>query len=44
MGQEALLTSTRAHPVKLQQAGYQFKHPEIQEALQAVVFEGQVRI
>jgi hypothetical protein len=44
MGQEALLTSTRAHPVKLQQAGYQFKHPEIQEALQAVVSEGQVRI
>jgi uncharacterized protein (TIGR01777 family) len=37
MGQEALLTSTRAHPVKLQQAGYPFKHPEIEEALRAVL-------
>ena len=37
MGQEALLTSTRAHPAKLQQAGYVFKHPEIEEALRAVL-------
>ena len=37
MGQEALLTSTRATPVKLQQAGYPFKHPEIEEALRSVL-------
>ncbi len=37
MGQEALLTSTRAHPVKLQQAGYVFRHPEIEAALRAVL-------
>jgi uncharacterized protein (TIGR01777 family) len=37
MGQEALLTSTRAHPAKLQQAGYAFKHPEIEEALRTVL-------
>ena len=37
MGQEALLTSTRARPVKLQQAGYIFKHPEIEEALRSVL-------
>ncbi len=39
MGQEALLTSTRAKPVKLQQAGYRFKHPEIEEALRSVLSE-----
>ncbi len=39
MGQEALLTSTRAHPAKLQQAGYVFKHPEIEEALRSVLSE-----
>jgi uncharacterized protein (TIGR01777 family) len=37
MGQEALLTSTRAHPLKLQQAGYAFKHPEIEGALRIVL-------
>lgn len=37
MGQEALLTSTRADPVKLKQAGYQFRHPEIEEALRSVL-------
>jgi NAD dependent epimerase/dehydratase family enzyme len=44
MGQEALLTSTRALPVKLQQAGYRFKHPEIEEALKAVLSESRGRI
>jgi uncharacterized protein len=37
MGQEALLTSTRLDPVKLKQAGYHFKHPEIEGALAAVL-------
>jgi len=37
MGQEALLTSTRAHPDKLQQAGYPFQHAEIEEALRSVL-------
>ena len=37
MGQEALLTSTRADPVKLKQAGYQFRHPEIEAALRSVL-------
>jgi NAD dependent epimerase/dehydratase family enzyme len=37
MGQEALLTSTRARPLKLQQAGYAFKHPEIEGALRIVL-------
>lgn len=39
MGQEALLTSTRARPAKLQQAGYAFRHPEIEEALRSVLSE-----
>jgi uncharacterized protein len=37
MGQEALLTSTRAEPAKLVQAGYSFKYPEIEQALRAVL-------
>lgn len=37
MGQEALLTSTRAEPEKLKAAGFAFKHPEIQEALASVL-------
>jgi uncharacterized protein (TIGR01777 family) len=37
MGQEALLFSTRADPVKLKQAGYPFKHPEIEGALRAAL-------
>ncbi len=37
MGQEALLTSTRAHPVKLMKAGYRFQHPEIEEALRSAL-------
>ncbi len=37
MGQEALLTSTRAEPAKLVQAGYQFKYPEIEGALRAAL-------
>jgi uncharacterized protein len=39
MGQEALLTSERVEPVKLKQAGFQFKHPEIEEAMRAVLSE-----
>jgi uncharacterized protein len=37
MGQEALLTSTRAEPAKLKAAGFQYKHPEIDGALAAVL-------
>lgn len=37
MGQEALLTSERVEPVKLKQAGFEFKHPEIEQALRAVL-------
>lgn len=37
MGQEALLTSTRADPVKLKAAGFQFQHPEIEQALASVL-------
>lgn len=37
MGQEALLTSTRAEPAKLKAAGYQFLHPEIEGALLSVL-------
>jgi len=39
MGQEALLTSERVEPAKLKQAGFQFKHPEIEEAMRAVLSE-----
>jgi hypothetical protein len=37
MGQEALLTSTRAEPHKLKAAGFAFHHPEIEEALASVL-------
>jgi len=37
MGQEALLTSIRAEPQKLKAAGFSFRHPEIEEALQFVL-------
>jgi hypothetical protein len=37
MGQEALLTSTRAEPQKLKAAGFEFRHPEIEEALASVL-------
>jgi len=37
MGQEALLTSTRAEPLKLKTAGFSFRHPEIGEALGSVL-------
>jgi uncharacterized protein len=44
MGQDALLTSTRARPEKLEQSGYSFKHPRIEEALSAVLSEPRQRI
>lgn len=37
MGQEALLTSERVEPAKLKQAGFQFRHPQIEDALRAVL-------
>jgi hypothetical protein len=37
MGQEALLTSTRAEPQKLKAAGFAFRHPEVEEALASVL-------
>jgi len=37
MGQEALLTSTRAEPAKLKAAGFSYKYPEIAGALAAVL-------
>ncbi len=37
MGQEALLTSTRAEPAKLKAAGFSFQHPEIEQALASVL-------
>jgi uncharacterized protein len=37
MGQEALLTSTRAEPAKLKAAGFSYRHPEIGQALAAVL-------
>jgi hypothetical protein len=37
MGQEALLTSTRAEPKKLKAAGFAFQHPEIEDALASVL-------
>ena len=41
MGQEALLTSTRAEPQKLKAAGFSFRHSEIQEALASVLYPAQ---
>jgi hypothetical protein len=37
MGQEALLTSIRGEPAKLKEAGFQFKYPDIDSALQAAI-------
>ena len=37
MGQEALLTSTRAEPEKLKAAGFSFRHPALEEALASVL-------
>jgi len=37
MGQEALLTSTRAEPAKLKAAGFSYRYPEIEPALAAVL-------
>ena len=37
MGQELLLTSARVLPAKLTAAGYKFRHPELQDALAAVL-------
>jgi uncharacterized protein (TIGR01777 family) len=37
MGQEALLISERVEPVKLKQSGFQFEHPNIDEALRSVL-------
>ena len=37
MADEALLTSTRAVPAKLQAAGFQFAHPTIEQALSAAL-------
>jgi uncharacterized protein (TIGR01777 family) len=35
--EEALLSSTKAGPEKLTQAGYQFKHPDLQIALEIIL-------
>ena len=37
MGKETLLASGRAVPVKLQELGFSFRHPEIREAMQFAV-------
>ncbi|HWR15200.1 MAG TPA: TIGR01777 family oxidoreductase [Terriglobales bacterium] len=37
MGQEALLSSGRVEPAKLKAAGFQFQHPEIEQALRSVL-------
>ena len=37
MGQEALLTSTRAEPAKLKEVGFTYQHSEIEGALAAVL-------
>jgi uncharacterized protein (TIGR01777 family) len=37
MGQEALLTSERVEPAKLKRAGFTFQHPDIEQALRAVL-------
>jgi NAD dependent epimerase/dehydratase family enzyme len=33
MGEELLLTSTRAEPAKLKSAGYRFLHQDLKEAI-----------
>lgn len=37
MGQEALLISERVEPTKLKRLGFEFRHPEIEEALRDVM-------
>ena len=37
MGEELLLTSAHAVPRKLEDAGYQFRHPQLDEALRAAL-------
>ena len=37
MGEELLLTSTRAEPAKLKTAGYSFAHPELRNAIHTAV-------
>jgi len=37
MGEAALLGSARVEPAKLKTAGYQFRHPQLKEALRAVL-------
>jgi NAD dependent epimerase/dehydratase family enzyme len=37
MGEELLLTSIRAEPVKLKAAGYSFAHPELRDAIHAAI-------
>jgi NAD dependent epimerase/dehydratase family enzyme len=37
MGEELLLTSIRAEPVKLKAAGYSFAHPELRDAIHAAL-------
>jgi NAD dependent epimerase/dehydratase family enzyme len=34
---ELLLASTRVEPARLKKAGFEFKHPEIEEALRSVL-------
>jgi uncharacterized protein (TIGR01777 family) len=37
MGEELFLASERVAPAKLTASGYQFKHPELREALEAIL-------
>jgi NAD dependent epimerase/dehydratase family enzyme len=37
MGRELVLASTRVKPERLEQAGFEWEHPEIDSALQACV-------
>ena len=39
MGEELLLTSCRAVPEKMREAGYPFKHPELEQALTYLISE-----
>lgn len=41
MGRETLLCSQRALPKKLEQAGFEFRHPDLQSALRTVLGVGQ---
>jgi len=40
MGETALLGSTRVEPAKLRAAGYQFRHPHLEDALQVAIQPG----